>query len=462
MTHLPVTFDRNELRSMMGLAFPLMLAELGWMAMGIVDTMFVGRVSAEAIGAVSVGTTVYHTIALFAGGLLLGLDTLVSQAAGARDREDCRRSLVNGIWLALFLVPVVMGAVWLIVPALGMAGVNSAVLAQTRPYMRALNWSTAFLLVFFVLRRYLQSFAVARPIMFTLIAANLVNIAGNWIFVLGNLGAPRLGAEGSGWATFFSRLLMMTALIAVTWRHERGLIRLAWRVNLLRIRKLLRLGIPAAAQVGLEFTVWTVATVLAGRFAADVLAGHQIALMTVTTTYMMPLGVSSAAAVRVGHAIGRDDRRGAARSGWAAVGLGSVAMSASAIALLAFPNVIARLFTPDAAVIATAVPILRIAAFFQLFDGFQVVTMGALRGAGDTHSPALCHFAGYWLIGLPVGVWLAFGQSAFWQPMSAMGLWIGLSTGVIAIGTVLLWLWRRKADSFARLETPASKPSLQA
>lgn len=435
-----MTKTPSELRAMFSLAMPLVLAELGWMAMGIVDTIFVGRVSAEAIGAVSIGTTVFHTVALIAAGLTLGLDTFISQAFGARDPQDMRRSLVNGIWLALLLTPMVMGSVGLAPIALRTFGINPDVLAIAIPYMRTLNWSTLPLLLFFVLRRYLQSQNVVRPIIVTLIGANLVNILGNWIFVFGNLGAPRMEAEGSGWATFFSRLLMLGGFAYSVLSREEHLAGTNWRPDFKRIAALLRLGVPASVQIGLEFAVWTGATLVAGRFPADVLAGHQIALMTVSTTYMMPLGVSSAAAVRVGQALGRGDGASAAREGWAALAFGSVIMSVAAVLLLAAPRPIAALFTPESEVIAAAVPLLRLSGFFQLFDGLQVVATGALRGVGDTKTPAICHFAGYWLIGMPLGVTLALRGA-----LQALGLWIGLSLGVIVIGSVLLYLWRNTA-----------------
>jgi multidrug resistance protein, MATE family len=434
---------RRELRAMLGLAAPLVLSELGWMAMGIEDTMFVGRVSAEAIGAVSLGTVVFYTIGIFASGLLLGLDTLVSQAHGAGDFDDGRHSLVNGVWLALLLIPAVMGIVWAFVPALAMFGINQNVLRDTTPYLRALNWSAPPLLLFFCFRRYLQSIGVVRPILMTLIAANLVNLAGNWIFVFGNLGAPRMGAEGSGWSTCISRVCMMAALGWVIWQRDPGVMRVSWRPDLRRIRELLRLGLPAAGQIGLEMAVFATVTVLVGKLSAEVLAGHQVTMTIVSTTFMVPLGISSAAAVRVGHAIGRRDPAGAARSGWTALGLGATVMAASALALLIFPQAIARLFTPDPAIIKAAVPLLRVAAFFQLFDGLQVTATGALRGAGDTTTPMLCHFAGYWVIGLPLGVLLGFRES-----LGAMGLWMGLSVGLILIGIVLLGFWRRTAARF--------------
>jgi MATE family multidrug resistance protein len=437
---------RSELKAMLGLAAPLVLSELGWMAMGIEDTMFVGRVSAEAIGAVSLGGVLFYTIGIFASGLLLGLDTLVSQAHGAGDFDDGRRSLVNGVWLALLLIPAVMGIVWAFVPALAMFGVNQSVLRDTMPYLRALNWSAPPLLLFFCFRRYLQAIGVVRPILMTLIAANLVNLAGNWIFVFGNLGAPRMGAEGSGWSTCISRVCMMAALGYVIWRRDPGVMHVPWRPDVRRIRELLKLGLPAAGQIGLEMAVFATVTVLVGKLSAQVLAGHQVTMTIVSTTFMVPLGISSAAAVRVGRAIGRRDPAGAARSGWTALGLGATVMAASALALLIFPKSIARLFTPDPAIIAAAAPLLRVAAFFQLFDGLQVTATGALRGAGDTTTPMLCHFAGYWIIGLPLGVLLGFHQS-----LGAIGLWMGLSAGLILIGIVLLEVWRRTAFSHRRM-----------
>ena len=420
------------------LAAPLVLAEIGWMMMGVVDTMMVGRVGATAIGAVSLGTSLFYTLGIFASGLLLGLDTLIAQSFGANDLDDCRHSLINGVWLAILLIAPVMAAVELTIPMLSAFGIDAAVMRATRPYMHALAWSSGPLMFYFGFRRYLQSMNIVRPVMMTLITANLVNLAGNWILVFGNLGAPKLGATGAGWATCISRVYLMSMLGVVIWRNDRGLKHVSWKPDFHRIRRLLALGFPAAAQMGLEMSVFATVTVLAGRLGATVLAGHQIALTVVSMTFMMPLGISSAAAVRVGQAIGRGDSRGAVRSGWTALGLGAAVMSCAAVALLLIPHWIARLFTPDAAIIAAGVTLLRIAAFFQLFDGFQVVTTGALRGAGDTRTPMICHFAGYWIIGLPIGALLCFHFG-----LGAPGLWIGLSTGLILIGIVLVGIWYR-------------------
>jgi MATE family multidrug resistance protein len=431
------------------LAAPLVLAELGWMGMSLVDTAFVGRIGAEAIGAVGVGAILYYGIAVCCGGLLLGMDTVVSRSFGAGDQKECRKWMWSGLWLAAALVPLVMGIVAALEPLLGWIGIDPTVLRPAGPYVRALNWSTPPLFLYFALRRYLQAVHVVRPVMVALITANLVNLAGNWVLVLGHLGAPRMGAEGSGWATCVSRVYMAAVLVAAAVRHDGGTPRITlhaiWRPAWARMVELVGLGLPAAGQMGLEIGVFAVVTILVGKLNAVQLAGHQIALATVSTTYMMPLGISSAAAVRVGHALGRGDSRAAARSGWAALALGAAVMSVAALVLLVAPQWIARVFTPDAAVIRAAIVLLRVAAFFQLFDGLQVVATGALRGLGDTRTPLLSHFAGYWLIGLPTGVILCFPYG-----LGAAGLWAGLSLGLILIGIALTWWWWRTARKLPR------------
>jgi MATE family multidrug resistance protein len=378
--------------------------------------------------------------------LLFGLDTLIAQAFGAEDREDCHRSLVSGVWMALLMIPPVMGAIWAIEAVLPRFGVDQKVLRAIRPYLHALIWSAPPLLIYFALRRYLQALHIARPVMITLLTANLVNLAGNWILVLGHLGAPRLGAEGSGWATCFSRIYMAGALAYVLWRRDPEVLRISWRPQAARMWALLKLGAPAAGQMAVEIGVFATVTVLVSKLNATALAGHQIALTTASTTFMMPLGISSAAAVRVGFALGKGDRQAAARAGWTALGLGATVMSAAAVVLLTVPEWIARLFTPEVAVIATAATILRVAAFFQLFDGLQIVVTGSLRGAGDTRTPMVCHLIGYWVIGLPLGAMLCFGRG-----LGARGLWMGLSTGLIAIGLVLTGYWWRTARKWLQV-----------
>jgi len=433
---------------MLRLAGPLVMAELGWMGMGIVDTMMVGRVGAEAIGAVSLGSVLFYTVAIFGSGLMFGLDTLVSQSFGAGKLMDCHRSLVSAIYFSLPLAPALMLLTWCWVPLLGRFGIHPAVWHQTAPYLRALGWSTFPLLFYFALRRYLQAMNRVTPIMFALVTANLVNLVGNWILVYGHFGARAMGAEGSGWATCLSRAYMVAVLMIYMFYdaavNRTGLLHAPLAPDFARMRALIELGFPAASQLSVEIGVFAAATALIGTLDPISLAAHQIAINTASLTYMVPLGISSAAAVRVGQALGRGDVHAAGRSGWTAMALGAGFMAAAAVVLISVPEYVARVFTTDRAVIRTAVALLAIAALFQLFDGIQTVATGALRGTGDTRAPMLCHMLLYWLLGLPLGYVLCFGLG--W---GAAGLWIGLCVALILIGLVLLVLWTRKVHAMA-------------
>jgi multidrug resistance protein, MATE family len=435
---------RRELRPTVKLALPLVLAELGWMSMAIVDTMMVGRLpnSATAMGAVSLSSNIFMVLGLFGGGLLLGLDTLVSQAFGAGQREDCHRSLINGIYLSLVLTPFLAVPTWLLLSLVRPSQVDPAILAEAVPYMKALIVGLFPLLLYFAVRRCLQAMNMVKPVAFALVSANLINALGNWILIYGKWGAPAMGTVGSGWSTAIARTYMAAVLVGyLLWydhRHRTDLLKTPVDVDLPRIRRLIMLGLPAAMQFTLESGIFALVTALIARLGAIPLASHQIALNTVAFTYMVPLGVASAAAVRVGQAIGRKDVSGAADAGGTAILLGAGFMTCASVGLLVFPRWIARMYTPDEGVIHSTIALLAAGAAFQLFDGIQTVATGALRGVGDTRTPMLCHFTGYWVIGLPLGAWLCFRRG--W---GALGLWAGLSLALILIGIVLLLAWSR-------------------
>jgi MATE family multidrug resistance protein len=440
----------GEVRPMLRLAIPIVLAELGWMTMGIVDTVMVGHQtnSAVAIGAVSLASIFYYAVAIFGTGLMLGLDTLVSRSHGAGDVADTHRSLVNGIYLSLALAPVLMGLVKVWELTVHFFGIEPILMSQTIRYMRALNWGTLPLLLYFVFRRYLQGVNLAKPVMFSLISANFVNFFGNWALIYGHWGLPAMGTVGSGWSTCIARVYMagvlMVYVVYQDLRHKTGLRRASRLPHFPRVWELLNLGLPAASQIGIEIGVFAVATTLIGKLGVVPLASHQIALNTASFTYMVPLGIGSAAAVRVGHALGRRDPHGASRAGWTAMALGAAFMTCMAIAFWVVPGYIVRIYTPDPVVISAASSLLFVAAFFQLFDGLQAVATGALRGAGDTRTPMICHLVYYWTLGLPLGWYLCFRKG-----FGAPGLWTGLCVALILIGLTLLYFWRRKERSFA-------------
>lgn len=442
---------------MLRLAAPLALTELGWVSMGFVDTVMVGRLpdSATAIGAVSLGTTLFYTIGIFGSGIMLGLDTLVAQAYGARKLEECHRTLWNALYLALMLSPAVMIAVLACVPLFPRFGLSPALVATTVPFLKALIWSTLPLALYFVLRRYLQAMNIVKPVVLTLVAANLVNLLGNWTLVYGHLGMPRLGVTGSGWSTCISRVFMVVALAAAALYYDRkrssGLWQASPGLEWRRIRELLRLGLPAASQMLAEIGAFTLATFLIGKLGALSLAGHQIALNVASFTFMVPLGIGSAAAVRVGQAVGASDVAAASRSGWTALLFGACFMSCSGLTLLFFSHPIARIYTPELAVVRSGAVLLLVAAVFQLFDGLQVVATGALRGAGNTRTPMLANFIGYWIIGLPLGAFLCFKLN-----YGAVGMWAGLCVALILIGSVLVAVWQRTIKSLSAPQAAAA------
>ncbi|MGZ4865991.1 MAG: MATE family efflux transporter [Candidatus Angelobacter sp.] len=433
----------QEFRPMLRLAAPLALTELGWLAMAFTDTVMVGRLpdSATAIGAVSLGSTLFYTIGIFGSGIMLGMDTLVAQAYGAGRLEECHRTMWNSLYLACILSPILMVSMLAFLPLFGRLGLAPALVTATVPFLKALVWSTLPLALYFALRRYLQAMHIVKPVVFALVSANLVNLAGNWALVYGHLGARAYGVAGSGWSTCISRAYMVAVLAMAAAYYDRkrssGLWSASRRLELDRIRLLLRLGLPAAAQLLLEIGAFAMATFLIGKLGAVQLAGHQIALNVASFTYMVPLGICSAAAVRVGHAMGTRDAHAAARAGWMALFFAAIFMSCSGLVLFFFARPIARMYTPESDVISAGATLLLVAAVFQLFDGLQVVATGALRGAGNTRIPMLANFVGYWVIGLPLGAFLCFKMK-----MGAVGMWLGLCLALVLIGSALLAVWQ--------------------
>jgi MATE family multidrug resistance protein len=433
---------------MFDLAAPVVIAELGWMTMGLVDTLMVGRIGPEAIGAVGMGSTVFIGICIFAMGLLLGMDTLVSQAFGARRLDECHAWLRHGVVLALLLSAPSVVLVLLICESMPLWGLHPDVLRLAQPYLRIVTFSTPVLLLHTSFRRYLQGIGVVRPVTVALVFANVFNAVVNWVLIFGHFGAPALGVAGAAWATVAARTVMACVLFAtILYRDTPGIT--AGRIELSRIRRLLKLGLPAASQVTLEVGVFAAATALAGRLAPAALAAHQIAINIASFTFMVPLGVGSAGAVRVGHAIGARDREAASRAGWTALLFGVLFMSCASASFLLIPSALIGAFTHDPSVLAIGVSLLFVAAVFQLFDGTQAVATGVLRGLGDTRTPMLWNLAGHWLIGLPLGYTLCF-VSGF----GVIGLWWGLSTGLIICGVSLLIVWARKIRDNTLIPNP--------
>jgi multidrug resistance protein, MATE family len=445
----------QEFRPMFALALPVVLAELGWMGMGVADTLMVGRLGPEAIGAVGIGSSLFIGVVIFAMGLMLGLDTLVSQAYGASRLEECHRWLLHGVVLGIIVSVPATFVLFGLSRLLSSWGMDPVVLALTQPYLDVLAWSAPALLMYAAFRRYLQGIGVVRPVMIALFVANIVNVIVNWVLIYGKFGAPAMGVRGSAWATVIARIVMAAYLLGVIVARERGrrpgLFETPLVIEAHRMRQLIALGFPAAGQVTLEVGVFAAATALAGRLAPIALASHQIALNIAACSFMVPLGISSAGAVRVGHAVGRGDAYAAERAGWTALLFGAAFMSCMAAAFIFAPRLLIGAFTRDAGVLVLGSALLFIAAVFQLFDGIQGVATGVLRGLGDTRTPMLWNLFGHWCVGLPLGYWLCFILGR-----GVTGLWWGLSIGLIICGIALSWVWAKRIHTLKVALLPAS------
>lgn len=435
---------RAELPALWRLAWPVVLGEVGWQAMGIVDTVVVGRVGAEALAGVGVGSALFFVVAIFAIGMLLGLDFAIARAIGAGDREDVAAYFWHGIALSLGLGVGATLVMLAAVPSLDRLGLEPEVEAVAADYLGVVIWSTVPLLLYTALRRFVQAVGSVRVIALAILAANVLNAVVDWMLVLGNWGAPALGATGAAWATLASRTLMLAILgwYAFTAHRDAIWVRVHWGRD--KFGLLVRLGLPAALQLTLEVGVFAVVTALVGRFGATTLAAHHVVLNLASLSFMVPLGISAAAAVRVGHAVGRRSVEGAAIAGWTAIGAAALVMSGFGVLFVGFPEVLIRLFTPDPGVIAAGASLLLVAAAFQLFDGIQVVATGALRGTGETRMAMLTNLVAHWGLGLPTGMVFAF----YWG-WDATGLWMGLCVGLIGAAVALLMFWAARMRRIA-------------
>lgn len=426
---------RRDLAATLRLAWPIVVVQLGWQAMPVVDALMVGRLSPTALAAVSIANLLWFNVQVVAFGALMALDPVVAQAHGAGDREGVALGTQRGLLLAACWTLPVAAVLWPAEWWLRVFRQPDEVIPLAADWMR---WSLLGVLplnVFTVARQTLQARGIVRPVVVATIAANVLNALLDYALIFGHWGAPALGVTGSAHATWVSRWAMAAMVWWAGWPMLREAVRpwhpaAAMRAALWRLTTL---GVPIGVQWFFEGFAFGMVTIWAGWLGTVVLAGHEIALNLAALTFMMPLGVAGAAAALVGQAVGRGDHEGARREASAALVLGVGVMGVSAVAFVAIPGALAAAYTTDAATRAIAVALLPIAGAFQLFDGLQAVSGGILRGSGDTRWPAAMHFAGFWGIGVPVSWWLGLHT-----PLGARGLWWGLVAGLGGAGLLQL------------------------
>jgi multidrug resistance protein, MATE family len=441
---------RGEIRAMLSLAWPMILTNLGQVAMNTTDVMMMGRLGPAALGAGALGASLYFAPMIFGLGLMLATSPMMAIELGRKRHSvrDIRRTARQGMWTAAAIALPIWLLLWNAEAILLAMGQQAALAADAGVYVRALQWSVLPFYWYLVLRSFIS--ALERPGWALIVVGFAVafNAFANWCLMFGNLGFPALGIAGAGIATTLSSSLMFAGLalvVSVEKKFRRyHLFGRFWRADWPRFFALWRLGLPIAGLLTFEVTIFNAAAFLMGLIDATSLAAHAIAIQIASVAFMVPMGLGQAATVRVGLAYGGEDPDGVSRAGWTALAMGTGFMAMTALTMVFFPYLLISAFVDlnaprNAAVIDVAVGFLALAGLFQIVDGAQAILGGMLRGLSDTKLPMVFAAIGYWGVGLPLGVVLAF-QLGF----AGNGIWLGLCAGLAVVATLLLVRWLRR------------------
>jgi MATE family multidrug resistance protein len=425
-----------EARSILRLSGPVVVAQVGLLGMGLVDTMMVGALGdPAALAAVALADACFFTVIVVALGLIQALDPLISQAHGAGQVERCAAAWRAGLRLALYATLPITLVMWATVPLLrATSDLDPTVLHLTGAYLASRLLGVLPWLLYSADRHLLNGLGNTVPTMVVTLAANVFNAALDYALIFGAWGAPALGVIGAGLATAACSWFMYLTLALWLRRHP---VYAAYRtpgpipVGLLPL--VLRLGLPLGLTHALEVGAFAAASVLIGHISVVALAGHQVAIKMASTTFMVAVAFGVATSVRVGQQTGAGDPRGAARSGWTGLALGAGWMAIAGVGFLLFRTEIVSLFTTDPGVVSAGASLLVVAAAFQVVDGTQAVASGALRGLGDTRFPMFANLGAYWVIALPLGAVLGFPLG-----YGAEGVWWALAVGLLVAAVVLV------------------------
>lgn len=440
----------RELAALSALAWPIAATNLAQIAMSATDVAMMGQIGPATMAAGALGANLYFIALVLGIGLLNAVAPLAARALGhdPNARDDVARTVRQGLWASVILAVPCWIALWWSESILLAMGQSPELAAEAGIYVRALQWALLPFWCYLVLRSFIS--VLERPFWALIIGivGVLANAAGNWCLMLGRCGLEPMGIAGSGLATTLSSCLMLVAMALVVQMDRRfaGFRVLAhlWQPDRQRLHELWRLGLPMAAMLLFEVTIFNAAVFLMGLIGTAALAAHTIAINIASLTFMIPLGIGQAATVRVGLAYGRRDRDGIHRAGWSAFWLSTTFMAAMSLIMVLAPKLLFSLFLDirapaNAEVLGLATTFLLFAALFQIADGAQAVGGGMLRGLHDARVPMIYALLGYWGIGLPLGVVLAF-----WLGMGGTGIWIGLATGIGVVAVLMVHRWHRR------------------
>jgi MATE family multidrug resistance protein len=440
----------NELRAMLALAWPLILANVTQQVIQATDVLLMGRLGATQLAAATLALNLTFTFNVFLLGLVTAASPMMATALGQRSNavRDVRRTFRAGLWLLIFAFPPYWFVLWHAATIMRAFGEAPELADQGQTFLRAYMWCTAPWLLFQLLRNFVAALERPRVVLWLSLAGIGLNALLSWSLMFGHCGLPALGLIGGGVGSTLTWLIICGALVGVVVSERRfrrfHIFGRFWRFDGERTRAMARLGWPIGVALALEMGVFALAAYFMGWIGAPAVAAHAIALQLAALTFMVPLGLGQAATVRVGLALGRGDEVGIKRAGWTAWVVGVAFMGTMALLMWSFPHELVTLFLKDAPqnalVIGLAISFVRVAAAFQLVDGAQVIGAGMLRGLHDTRWPLIFALVGYWGVGLGIGSWLAF--AADWK---GVGIWIGLASGLAVVAAMMLARWLLRA-----------------
>lgn len=426
----------KELKATLKLAYPVIIGQLGHMMMGVVDSVMVGKIGAAPLAASAIAHGLFTVFMIMGVGLSMAITPLTAMAMGAKKHSECgivfrQGLLVNIIGGLILTVSITFGA-----DIIRFLDQPKEIIEQGIDYMKILGYSVIPVMIFQTYKQFSEGLALMRPAMVITLLANIVNIFANWVFIYGNLGMPALHLSGAGWATFGTRLIMAVSFMiyvkfAVRYKSYDPTLHYH-RLDFSMIKKILRIGVPSGLQYLFEVGAFVGSAIIIGWLGTNKLAAHQIAINLAAISFMVALGISGAAMIRVSHAVGREDRQGIKYAGFMAFFLSALVMGTFGIVFVVFRWYLPTLYISSPEVIRIAASLLILAALFQLSDGTQAVGIGLLRGLADTKFPMFVTFIAYWIVGLPGGYFLGFTLG-----YGIQGVWFALFLA-LTVSAVLL------------------------
>ena len=426
------------------MAYPVIIGQLGHMMMGVVDSVMVGKIGAAPLAASALAHGLFMLFMIFGIGVSMALSPLTAMARGAGDEQRCALVFRQGL-----LINVITGVVLSVITYFG-AGIiiylnqPEEIVGQGIAYMEILSYSVIPVMLFQTGKQFSEGLSVMRPAMVITLLANIINIFANWMFIYGNLGMPALGLPGAGWATFCTRLLMgiaMLVYILKAGRFKSFQLNLHFRgIDRLMIRKILEIGLPGGLQYFFEVGAFVGSAIIIGWLGTNELAAHQIAINLASISFMCALGISAAAGIRVGYAVGRKNVRATRSAGFSGFYLAAITMGSFAVLFIALRFYLPTLYIDNLRVVEIAGSLLIIAALFQISDGTQAVGIGVLRGLADAKVPMVITFIAYWVIGLPGGYLLGFIFK-----FGVVGIWVSLFIALTVSAGLLTLRFNQKS-----------------